>query len=99
LIAVLSFTMASPIAWEHHYSILLPMFAIALPATLASKLGKKGILLLAGSFILSSNFYQITNTLANTHLNIVQSYLFCAALLFLFHLYRLRNTQAEQDVM
>ena len=30
LIAALTFTMASPIAWEHHYSVLLPIFAAAL---------------------------------------------------------------------
>ena len=26
-----SLTIASPIAWEHHYGILLPIFAIMLP--------------------------------------------------------------------
>jgi alpha-1,2-mannosyltransferase len=91
LIAVLSFTIASPIAWEHHYSVLLPMFAVVLPVTLTSKFGQNGILLLAGSFVLSSNFYQIANTLANTHLNFLQSYLFFGAILFLFHLYQLRD--------
>jgi alpha-1,2-mannosyltransferase len=92
-IAALSFTMASPIAWEHHYSVLLPLFVVALPATLASKLKQRGTILMAVSFVLSSNYYQMTNFLANTPLNFLQSYLFFGALLFLFHLYRLRDVQ------
>ena len=91
-IAALSFTMASPIAWEHHYSVLLPMFAVALPMTWASRLKHQGTALMAVSFVLASNYYQITNFLANTPFNFLQSYLFFGALL-LFHLYRLRNAQ------
>ena len=36
-LAVLSFTIASPIAWEHHYGMLLPMFAFVLPAAASER--------------------------------------------------------------
>jgi hypothetical protein len=92
-LAVLSFTIASPVAWEHHYGILLPIFAVALPATLgAYDLRKRGMILLAITFFLSSNFFQFTDKTAATYFNILQSYLFFGAVILLFHLYKLRHT-------
>jgi hypothetical protein len=92
-LAVLSFTIASPVAWEHHYGILLPIFAIALPATLGIyDLRKRGMILLAVTFSLSSNFFQFTDKTAATYFNFLQSYLFFGAMILLFHLYRLRHT-------
>ena len=97
-IAALSFTMAPPVAWTHHYGIMLPIFALALPATLASRLGASGLALLAGSYVLSSNYFQFTNHLAGTSLNFVQSYLFFGAVLLLICLYRLRNAQSLEQL-
>ena len=93
-IAALSFTMASPVAWTHHYGIMLPIFALTLPATLAARLGASGLALLAGSYVLSSNYFQLTNDLGGTWLNLVQSYLFFGAVLLMICLYRLRNAQS-----
>lgn len=94
-IVALSCTLASPLAWEHHYGILMPMFACILPATLASWRGRAGpLVLLAVSFVLSSNVYEITGRLAGTRFNVLQSYLFVGALLMLVHLYRLRRRSA-----
>lgn len=91
-VAVLSFTMASPIAWEHHYGVTLPMFAVLLPATLAApKLRRSGGTLLAVSFVLIANYFAILNRTSETYFNIVQSSLFLGAALLLFHLYRLRR--------
>lgn len=95
-IAALSFTMASPVAWEHHYGILLPMFAVVLPATLgAARFGRAGLVLLAVSFALSSNYYHATYRFAATPFNFLQSYLFFAAILLLVHMYRLRRAQDQ----
>lgn len=91
MIAVLSFTLASPIAWEHHYSVLLPMFAAVLPMTLSAERGRRGLFWLGAAFVLSSTLFQATNALANTRLNVLQSTLFAGALMLLFHLYRLRS--------
>lgn len=94
LIASLSFTVASPIAWEHHYGIMVPMFAAAIVPTLTSpRLGAWSVAALAISYFLSSNLWSVTNELADTPYNFLQSYLFFGALLLLCHLYRLRHVQ------
>jgi len=94
-IAALSFTMAAPVAWEHHYGIMLPMFAVALPATLAMCGGwrKGGLIALAVSFVLASNLFEWTDHLAASRWNFAQSYLFFAGLIFLAQLYLLRAFQ------
>ena len=90
LIAALTFTMASPIAWEHHYSVLLPIFAAALPAVLAA--GERWMVwALGAAFALSANIYPMFNSLANTRLNFLQSHLFFGGLILLYLLYRLRR--------
>jgi alpha-1,2-mannosyltransferase len=101
--AGLVFTIASPVAWEHHYGILLPIFALALPK--AWQLRNKwhgGLIWLAVSYVLTSNLFLITNTLAGTYLNFLQSYLFFGALILLMVLVRMQiiisneNQPAEQ---
>src|SRR5215470_10650065 len=83
----LSITIASPIAWEHHYGILLPVFAVLL----ASSLGNRTrLVLIAVSYVLISNFFSIANMFALTILNVVQSYVFFAALVVLILLHRAR---------
>jgi hypothetical protein len=79
LIAV-SLTIASPIAWEHHYGVLLPVFAL-MAGTLAAY--PRYIPVLAVSFLLVSNPFPILNTFADTSINIVQSYTLAGGLLLL----------------
>jgi hypothetical protein len=96
LIAALSFTMASPIAWGHHYGIMAAMFAVALPATLGSaRFGTGSLVLLAVSYLLSATHLKVTDLTADTSFNFVQSYLFFGAILLLVHLYRLRHAQQD----
>lgn len=88
-IIMLSVTIASPIAWEHHYGILLPIFAIVAPISISKHLfGKWTIAYLLLTFFLASQRLDIINRLANTHLNIFQSYLFFAGVITLLSLYR-----------
>jgi alpha-1,2-mannosyltransferase len=83
----LSLTMASPIAWEHHYGILLPVFAVLL----ASSLGKwPRLVLVAASYVVISNFFPVANVLAWSYLNFAQSYLLFAALVVLVLLHTVR---------
>lgn len=79
LIAV-SLTIASPIAWEHHYGLLLPVFAL-MAGSLAAY--PRYIPVLAVSFLLASNYFPILNTFADTGFNIVQSYTLAGGLLLL----------------
>jgi hypothetical protein len=84
-----SLTIASPIAWEHHYGIFLPIYAVMLPMVIHDR-GR--IFWLIVSYILVSNFFPITNLLASTYWNLAQSYLFFGAIILLVLLYTQRIT-------
>ena len=62
--------MASPIAWEHHYGILLPIYAIALVHFIDSR---ARLMWLGASYVLVSTFVAAANMLASTPLNVFQS--------------------------
>ncbi len=79
-IAAVSLTIASPIAWEHHYGVLLPAFALV-AGMLADDVRK--LVLLAFSYIFVSNFIPAFNLLAETPFNFAQSYTLAGGLLFL----------------
>jgi len=83
----LSITMASPIAWEHHYGILFPIFAVLLASTIGHR---ARLIMLAVSYVVISNFFPVANLLAPTVFNVLQSYLLFAALLVLALLHAAR---------
>lgn len=74
----LGLTLASPIAWEHHYGISLPIFA-ALVVTCS----RRQLPWLALSYILIGTFIAVTDFLAFTAWNPVQSYVLAGALILL----------------
>ncbi|MBT2322032.1 DUF2029 domain-containing protein [Variovorax paradoxus] len=90
-LVMLSLTMASPIAWDHHYGVLLPIFAVLFPAAWRRQpSGTWTTPLLWIAFVLSSeSFVAPTNLLAGTKWNVLQSYQFFGALMVLGLLYRL----------
>src|SRR5262249_58972314 len=49
----LSATVASPIAWEHHYGILLPIFSVLLLSTLRDR---RQFMVLIVSYVFAANF-------------------------------------------
>jgi alpha-1,2-mannosyltransferase len=75
-------------AWEHHYGILLPIFALLLAASIGNL---ARILLLAICYVFISNLFGVANLLAETPLNLAQSYLFVAALVLLLVLHTARR--------
>jgi len=83
----LSITMASPIAWEHHYGILFPIFAVLLASVIGNR---TRLILLALSYMVISNFFPVANLLAGTVFNVAQSYLLFAALVVLALLHTAR---------
>jgi alpha-1,2-mannosyltransferase len=88
-IAALAVTLTAPIAWEHHYGILLPIYAAATPLVVASRpFGRWTAPALAASYVVAANFFQFTNRFADTWLNPLQSSLLCSALLLWVLLYR-----------
>ena len=92
-IVALTATMASPVAWEHHYGILLPIYAMLLPQIFAFRVWDALTLPLLGlSYLLASNYWYVAKKFASLPLlNIAQSYLFLGTLIVLFSLYRLRH--------
>lgn len=84
MLAALCFTAASPVAWEHHYGILLPLFSLIFLALLRGSPAsvRRGALWggLGVTFTLVANSLAPVNFLADTPFNILQSYLFIAAL-------------------
>lgn len=87
----LALTVASPIAWDHHYGVLLPILAVAVPPAIEYRpWGARTLPLLGVAFALcSQSFNELTNRWAATHWNWVQSYLFFGALLVMALLMRL----------
>ena len=83
-ILAVSLTIASPIAWEHHYGMFLPVFAF-----IAGRFSGKprALLILAISYLLVSNFFAVFNLLAQTPFNIFQSYTLAGGLIFLLLLH------------
>jgi len=79
-----SATIASPIAWEHHYGILLPVFAALLAGAPKRRSFWAWFLL---SYVLASSFIPATHLLAATWLNPAQSYLFAAGVVLLILLH------------
>ncbi len=81
-IAALAVTMTAPLAWEHNYGILVPIYAAVTPVLIARRpLGRWTAAALALIWIVAANYFQFTNRFAGSWLNPLQSYLLAAALL------------------
>jgi hypothetical protein len=94
-IAALTITLTAPIAWEHHYGILLPIYAAATPLVIAGRpLGRWTAPALAASYFVAANYFQFTNRFADTWLNPLQSYLLVAALVLWVLLYRTAHARS-----
>ncbi len=99
-IIILCATVASPIAWDHHYAILFPIFIIASPFALHYYFNKKnwilGVMVLA--YLLSSRYLEVTKYLADSKLNILQSYVFFAAIITFILLLRLSTKTCNKEL-
>jgi alpha-1,2-mannosyltransferase len=82
-VASVLLTMASPIAWEHHYGLLAPIYAAMLPIFLKSYGFRKWLVYLGVSYVVASNCFPFTSLAAETPWNFVQSYLFGASALLI----------------
>jgi hypothetical protein len=77
-------TMASPIAWNHHYGIILPLFLIyAFELVNASSRPPMQLFFLATAWFFCANDLRILNLTAETWANPLQAHVFIGALIFL----------------
>lgn len=94
LIAGLGFTIASPIAWEHHYGIL-PIYFVALFLAILSLPPDANrrllFIVLAVALVVGGNFYAVLKPLGPGFASLAQSYLLFAAVAVFWLLYRLRD--------
>jgi hypothetical protein len=77
------FTMASPIAWVHHYNTLLPAYVVALRAVFDRWQGSRAwvaLTLLAISLVLTGYPFVPANDPTTASLNLIQSHVFFGAL-------------------
>jgi hypothetical protein len=88
LSTALVITMASPIAWEHHYGMMVSIYACVLALLLVTGPRRQGLTFAAISYALASNVFMFTNLAADSNWNFIQSYLLAAAALLVFILYR-----------
>jgi cell division protein FtsW (lipid II flippase) len=72
-------TLASPIAWEHHYGLIAVCFAVALPAIMVSGSRAKWIAF-AICFALCASRFAVVDWVKSAPWNIAQAYLFFAAI-------------------
>ncbi len=96
----LAATMCSPIAWEHYYGILLPVFALLFGTYISGKCADRaGFLLLVAAYVLIANNLGILNLFSRPPGNIVQSYTLFGGLLLIVLLRRLdRDASARHGV-
>lgn len=81
----ISLTLASPIAWEHHWGILSHVIVLLFAM---GRGDRTAMIWLAVAYVLSTNYWSVLNVTHDTVLNPLQSYLFFAALICLGLLYR-----------
>jgi len=91
-IMALCATMASPIAWEHHYGIALPLFALATTIALPDR---RFLIVVMASYALVATFFQAANLMAESWLNLLQSTLFVGALMLLWVLSKVEGQPAR----
>jgi hypothetical protein len=89
--AVVGCTLASPVAWEHHYGVLLPVFAALFAALCRARAPARAWVALGLSYALTGSALAGANRLAGTPWNFLQSYALAGGLLALALLLRLRG--------
>jgi hypothetical protein len=95
-IAVLAFTLASPIAWEHHYGVLLPILAWMAPMAIRDAASGPALgVALALAWLLTGQLAQVADLAAGTAWTPLQSYRLAGGVLTLALLFRLRGAAGE----
>lgn len=86
----LAATMASPIAWSHHYGILAPLLALLFASWWGGSRRVPGGWLLV-AYLLAANCFAFTLRFADSPWNFLESHLYGGAWIVLVLLMRLRN--------
>jgi hypothetical protein len=82
LLMGLGATLASPIAWEHHYGVLFPIFACAWLILWFGDVPLKSMWIKAAfilCYLVAANVFPFVKFVADSYFNVLQSYLLFAA--------------------
>lgn len=93
-LAALAFTMASPIAWEHHYGMLPLVFISAyLKLRDIQDEGKRRswYLVLAISYVLTANYIGTTSRITQAPWNLIYSYLFVGSAMLMVLIFSIKS--------
>jgi alpha-1,2-mannosyltransferase len=93
-------TISSPVAWEHHYGIMLPLLVIALAAlTTRSRAPQPdtGTALLIASWALLGNYFAFLNVFKSSWLNVLQSPMLAGGLLLVLLYLKLQGAERKQQ--
>jgi hypothetical protein len=92
LIVLVATTMASPVAWEHHYGMFLPIFAAILPELVCTRpMGRLTVPLFAVSYLAMAGVINYPQAIfVNRWQGLFGSHLFFGALILFVLLLRLR---------
>lgn len=97
---ILASTLASPVAWVHHYAILLPVLVWIWFGDVSYRGSKWTTGAVAAAYILMSDKITTVNVLAPVPaLNILQSYFYCAAILVFVLLLQSRSEATENRLI
>jgi alpha-1,2-mannosyltransferase len=83
LLMGLGATLASPIAWEHHYGVLFPIFVCVWLILWFGDVPLKSVWIkvaFVAFYLIAANVFPFAKFVADSYLNVLQSYLFFAAL-------------------
>jgi hypothetical protein len=94
----IALTLASPIAWEHHYGVLLPILALTLAEAISRRAwGRATWPVLALCAAIASNYWDALRRLSGTVWNPLQSVLLVSALVLLALLLGMRSISVSSS--
>ncbi len=99
-IAAMAYTMEAPIAWEHHYGIMPPVFATLfciLSSRPESVQRRRQLIALGAVFLVSALCITSSKYTVPTQLNLAHGYLFFAGLALIVMLWR-ASAQAQEPI-
>jgi alpha-1,2-mannosyltransferase len=98
VLAGICFAAASPVAWTHHYGVLLPAFALCLVSLLYgrpenNRRRRAGWIMLTAAYLAAANLLSMVNWFTPGAFSLLQSYVFVAAIATLCLTWKLCNDE------
>jgi alpha-1,2-mannosyltransferase len=94
--ALIVLTITAPVAWEHHFGVLLPIYALCLGAAVRQlRLGHVVFWLMAASYLLVAQHLPVLLRFADGRFNVLQSYVLAGAIILLTAIWLLSRIEGR----